>query len=290
VASLQGGVITRAQLSATGLGRGAIDHRAATGRLYQVHRGVYAVGRPALESLGREWAAVLSLAGHGVLSHATAAALWGLTDQRPAEVVATVVGRDVRPRSGLRTHRTAELDRADIRNRHGLPLTGPSRTIVDLAGETDLADLENLFAEATIRRLTSERELRRAAERAPHGKPGIAAVRALFEMDGDPARLRSKAERRLLALIRAAQLPAPIVNGSFHGFEVDLRWPAQRLAIEIDGARFHDHRIAFERDRRRDQILVASGYRVMRVTWRQLEREPLAVIARIAAALQLAAA
>lgn len=73
------------------------------------------------------------------------------------------------------------------------------------------------------------------------------------------------------------------------GYEVDMLWRAEKLVVEVDGHAFHSHRAAFERDRARDQALVAAGYRVIRVTWRQLEREPLAVLSRIAASLHTGA-
>jgi very-short-patch-repair endonuclease len=69
------------------------------------------------------------------------------------------------------------------------------------------------------------------------------------------------------------------------GWEVDVVWPEHRLVIEVDGYTFHGHRVAFERDRRKDQALMTAGYRVVRVTWRQLVDEPLAVLVVIATAL-----
>jgi very-short-patch-repair endonuclease len=96
---------------------------------------------------------------------------------------------------------------------------------------------------------------------------------------------RSEAERRLLELVRAADLPAPQTNTRVAGLEVDMLWPAQRLVVEVDGYEYHGPRVAFERDRRRDARLLAAGYRVLRVTWRQLMTEPERVIAVIAAAL-----
>jgi very-short-patch-repair endonuclease len=107
---------------------------------------------------------------------------------------------------------------------------------------------------------------------------------------GNPAFTRSEAERRLLALIRAAGLPPPRTNVHVGPYEVDFLWPAHRLVVEVDGFAFHSSRAAFERDRRRDADLQARGLRVTRVTWRQLEREPHAVVARLAAALALRAA
>ncbi len=99
------------------------------------------------------------------------------------------------------------------------------------------------------------------------------------------ARLRSPLEARLLALISADGLPMPLCNrkvevGGKH-LEVDFLWPEQRLVVETDGRRYHDNPSAFERDRLRDRALHLSGYRVVRVTWAQIEREPSALVSAI---------
>ena len=104
-------------------------------------------------------------------------------------------------------------------------------------------------------------------------------------MTGTPALTRSEAEERLLTLIRSAELPAPETNIRIGRHEVDLVWRDQRLIVEVDGFRFHSSRSAFERDRRRDAELGTLGFRVMRVTWRQIVDEPQALIARLATAL-----
>ena len=96
---------------------------------------------------------------------------------------------------------------------------------------------------------------------------------------------RSEAERRLLALIRRARLPIPRTNVRIGRHEVDFHWPEQRLVLEVDGYAFHSSRRAFERDRLRDAELQALGQRVMRATWRQIEREPQALLVLIAGAL-----
>jgi very-short-patch-repair endonuclease len=103
--------------------------------------------------------------------------------------------------------------------------------------------------------------------------------------DARPALTRSQAEERFLELIRAADLPTPDVNTPLHGFEVDFLWREQRLVVEIDGYAYHSDRQAFEGDRSRDATLAAHGYRVIRVTWRQLRDAPTAVVARVAQAL-----
>jgi very-short-patch-repair endonuclease len=69
------------------------------------------------------------------------------------------------------------------------------------------------------------------------------------------------------------------------GHEVDVLWREHKLIVEIDGSAFHSVRSSCERDRRREQELVAAGYRVIRVTWRKLTAEPVAVAARLATAL-----
>ena len=123
--------------------------------------------------------------------------------------------------------------------------------------------------------------------RRPHaiGCRGIDRLRAVLGRDGDAAITRSEAEERLLALLRASRLPAPLTNQRATGCEVDFLWPEQRFIVEVDGFAFHGSRAAFERDRRRDADLQGAGYRVMRVTWRQLVDEPEATLVRIAQAL-----
>jgi very-short-patch-repair endonuclease len=158
-----------------------------------------------------------------------------------------------------------------------VPLTSPERTLLDLAATTDPRTLERAVHQAR----SSER-LQEAIERHA-GRPGAAALQALL----DAPLTRSEAERRLLHLIRAAGLPPPRTNVRIGRFEVDALGPAERLVVEIDGFAFHGSRAAFERDRARDAELQALGYRVMRITWRQLERGPHAVVARLAAALAI---
>jgi very-short-patch-repair endonuclease len=97
--------------------------------------------------------------------------------------------------------------------------------------------------------------------------------------------LRSTLEARLLALVHAAGLPTPHCNRPIDlGKErvvVDFLWAEQRLIVETDGERFHDNPLAFERDRRRDRVLQLNGYRVVRFTHRQVEREPDALTATV---------
>lgn len=119
---------------------------------------------------------------------------------------------------------------------------------------------------------------------------GTAALRRLLTAAVNPAFTRSKPEARCLAVFRAAGLPEPGVNAPFESrsgrsYELDFLWRAAGLAVEFDSYAHHGDREAFEADRRRDADLAASGLTVIRITWRQLESEPEAVVARVALAL-----
>jgi very-short-patch-repair endonuclease len=140
------------------------------------------------------------------------------------------------------------------------------------------------MAEAQARRLTTRSDL--AALLALGPRAGVAALRPLLDADAPPSLTRSQAEERLLALIRAADLPPPETNVRIDGLEVDFLWRDARLIVEVDGFAFHSSRTAFERDRARDAVLAAAGYRVIRVTWRQIVNRPEALIARIATAVR----
>jgi very-short-patch-repair endonuclease len=231
-------------------------------------------------------AAILLFRGHAVLSHRAAAALWGLLEPTPGVVTVTISGRQARSRPGLRVHRTKHLDRRDIRCCKGLPLTSPPRTIVDLAADDGL---EQAVAVAFDKGYASPDEVRAAMVRAP-SRRGLARLKRLLETGSATGFTRSAGERRLRALLKAADLPQPLANQPLLGYVADFIWREEKLILEFDSFLFHSSRQAFEHDRRRDQRLAAAGYLVIRLTWRQLEQEPYAVIARIAQAIAARAA
>jgi very-short-patch-repair endonuclease len=287
LAERQYGVVSRSQLLAARLGPGAIATRVSGFRLHRLHRGVYAVGHRALVPLADEMAAVLACWPCALVSHRSAAtSIWQLLDGRP-EVVDLTVTRAHQPRRpGLRMHRTRRLAPEDVRVVRGIPATSPARTVVDLAEVATDRELERAFDEAMTRNLTTTASVTAAVERM-QGRRGTTRVRALLDRDSDPAFTWSEAEERLLALVRDAGLAEPAVNRRVGRHTVDFLWPDRRLIVETDGFRFHSTRSAFERDRARDGELTAAGFRVMRITWRQLTDHPLAVVAQVARALAL---
>ncbi|HMS63200.1 MAG TPA: DUF559 domain-containing protein [Solirubrobacteraceae bacterium] len=179
-------------------------------------------------------------------------------------------------------HRVERLERADRTVREGFPLTSPARTLADLAGVLDRDELDAALERARSGRLVRPAEVLAAVARGP-SRRGAGALRELLAER--PTLTRSEAERRLLALIGRARLPAPATNVRAAGHEVDCLWLRERLVVEVDGYAYHAGRDAFERDRRRDADLLAAGHRVIRVTWRRIVDEPEAVIAAIAQAL-----
>jgi very-short-patch-repair endonuclease len=274
--------VTRAQLVAAGLRRGAIAHRVAERRLHPVHRGVYLVGHPVPAPLAREMAAVLACGIGAALSHHWAAAVWELRPPARGAIDVTVAGRNPGLHRGIRIHRVRRLDPLDVRRYRAIAVTAPARTLLDLGEVVPRHHLERAIAEGLRRRLIETDQLLDLLGRSP-GRRGGAALREL--LNHDPAFTRSEAEVRLLALLRAAGIPPTDVNVRLGRHEVDFLWREQRLVVEFDGYAYHSTRAAFERDRGRDADLQAAGYRVMRVTWRQLIETPEAVVARIAQAL-----
>lgn len=280
LAGRQHGVLHRAQLLAAGVSPGVVTRMTRSGALHRLHRGVYAVGHLALPPFAAEQAALLACGEPSLISDRSALYLWGLA-ARPPDVHVTAVGHHCRRRSGIRVRVLPAIDQRDIRHRQGIPLSSPCRTLIDVAATVGPAELEDALAEARVRKLVRDGELEAALKRVGRVR-GAAAMRRFLAHEGGPAITRSTAERRFRTLLRQAELPQPQSNWRAAGYEVDFLWEAERVVLEVDGWRFHGHRRAFERDRKKDMVLRDAGYLVIRVTWRQFTEQPLVVIAHVA--------
>jgi very-short-patch-repair endonuclease len=287
LAARQHGVVARSQLLGAGVPEHAVDYRLNRSRLRAIHRGVYASG-PIAGPYQREAAAVLSYGKSAVLSHRTAAGLWRLTPPQPLNcpVDVTRAGGRRRPRRGVRLHHVERLLADEKEQKEGLPLTTPARTLLDLASCSGPHELERAFAAGERHGVVTRDAVEALLGRHP-GRRGVRALRALIEAPDGPALTRSEAEARFRALLRRAAVPRPEANVLVEGLEVDFVWRAQSLVVEIDGFAHHAGRQAFERDRQRDGVLVAAGFRVLRVTWPQLANEPEALLVRLARALAI---
>jgi len=278
-------VVTYRALAAAGVGANLITLRVATGLLYRHHHGVYLLDPPEKASrITLMTAAVEACGPTAVLSHQSAAELWGLLSPHTGFIEVTVIGHNAGDRPSIRRHRVRELDPADVRTRQGIKVTSPARTVLDNYRHPLV---EELVATAFDKGLVTDRQIEASIERSPTRR-GVRRVRGILSQRGGARLTRSWGERRLLSLIREAGLPVPLTNRMLLGFKVDALWPELKLVVEVDGYEFHGDRDAFENDRARDAALVAHGYTVLRFTARQLRDHPLIVLGQLAAALALA--
>lgn len=302
LAAQQHGVVARRQLTGLGLQRETIAVRIRHGWLRPLHRGVYAVGDRKLDHPGRCLAAVLAAGGRSgrelgagehsavIASHLAAAALHGMLESRDRDAIDVTAVAGHRPRPGIRAHRSRTLDGIAV-VRAGIPCTSVERTLVDIAGTGSARLFERAWSRTAsggrIRAGALERELDSAPTRS-----GTARVREALVADHAylAQTTRSGFERRVLLALRDAGVPRPAANRWVQlddgtGFEVDLVWPAQRVAIEIDGEAVHAHPTAKRRDGERDRALGRAGWRTLRIGEREFADDPARAVARVRRAL-----
>jgi Protein of unknown function (DUF559) len=195
----------------------------------------------------------------------------------PIEV--TVPGASGRGRRGsIVVHTSACLRVADRAARAGIPVTSIPRTLLDLATTLSSTQLSKAFEEADRSGLLERTAVLQVlgGSAGHHGAGRLATLAPEWLAPSEGA--RTELERRFLRLCVQAGLPEPAMNVTLCGFEVDALWPRARLVVELDSYGFHTHRQAFERDRARDAALQLAGYRVIRVTWRRIDRAPRALV------------
>lgn len=236
-------------------------------------------------------AATLACERGTVLSHGSAAELLDLWDKRLPIVHVIPPDWSGRKISDIRWHRVRLPEADEIAVRDGILCTTISRTIVDMAGQSGWGQLRRLVEQAAILRLLDPDEIDLVLSRSRRrGAPRLRAVLSPWRCLPKDLRIRSRLEARLLPILIEEGLPSPRCNTRLqidgHRLEIDMLWEKQKLAIETDGEETHGTPVAFQRDRLRDQLLLASGYRTARVTWLQVQGEPTAVARRIARMLQ----
>jgi very-short-patch-repair endonuclease len=247
--------------------------------------GLYAVGHahPPLE--GRFLGAVKACGPEAVLSHHSAAALWGILAWEHRYPQVTVPAGVYRRHPRLRLHRSARLGPDDIARHRGIPVTSPARTLVDLAATLTSRALRRAIGQALALGLTNLVELVETLHRAgrSHGTAKLAAILAR-----SPAPTLSELEDVVLELILRGGFEPPRVNVALrldgHRVVPDFRWPAQRLVVEADGAAWHDNPVVREADAERQALLERHGERVLRVTWCQAVERRAETLARLRAA------
>jgi hypothetical protein len=286
----QHGVVTRAQLLALGMSARSIEHRLVNGRLHTVMRGVYAVGRPSVGKRGWWMAAVLACGPEALLSHRSAAALWGIRRAQTAEVqredVHVVVPRgNSKLRPGIRAHRRHDHAAPGRREVDGIPVTHPVATLVDLAVGLPDGQLEAAVNEADHLRLVDPERLRAEIDALPRW---LGSERLCGLLDKPTVTLTTtELERLFLPLALKAGLPVPLTQAWLDGYRVDFYWPDLGIVVETDSLRYH--RTAFKQasDKRRDNAHAGSGLTPLRFTHGHILHEPAYVLKTLTRAARL---
>lgn len=294
LAAAQHGVFAHAQAVDAGVSTSAIARRVAAGRwdrlLPRVYRlaGALATGRQAAH------AACLWAGPAAVVSHATAGVLWKLDGVDTDRVHVTVPGHCA-PSSPLVDVHRCRVDDADHTTFDSIPITTPARTLVDCVATLDDEALETALEGALKRGLFTERFLRwRLDALASRGRPGIPRLRGLLDARRDEAALERRLEVKVWRLLIRSGLPRPVrqhaITTSGRPYRLDFAWPDRRVAVEAEGRIVHGgRRRAFYNDRRRLADLVSTDWRVVPVTWEDVEARSTEWLTKLAQTLVLAA-
>jgi very-short-patch-repair endonuclease len=244
-----------------------------------MHRGVYAVGHRALTQHGQAMAAVLSAGSDALLSHQSAAWLWGISAWPPPlpEVTVTSTIRHARP--DIQIHTSRVLVAVDRAVEVEVPVTAVPRTLLDVAGA---AQGNVRWALPRAKRL-GLLDLIAIDEMLGRSKGLRGAARLRIALDRYRTRVftRSDLERDFLELVKRAGLPRPAMNLFIAGYELDAYWSDLRFAVELDTYDYHGDEISFEEDRVRHEDLKLAGIEMVRITGERMDREPRAVAARL---------
>ncbi|MBV8432525.1 MAG: hypothetical protein JO244_15280 [Solirubrobacterales bacterium] len=287
IAAGQHARVHRGQLLAAGVDPSAIKRRLRNGRLELVHRGVYGLPHTADLPLAADTAALLACGAGAILSHHSAATVWGLRPGTARPVHVTIPGRRGCPApAGVQVHRSTTITAADLQRHKGLPTTSPARTALDVAATLTDRDVERLLDEGLfVHRILTLGQIHDVIARAG-GHPGKARLARVAADHTQSTQTDSPPEERLLGLIRTAGLPEPRLGVPMLDYRLDFFWPELRLAVEVDAYGTHGSRVRFEADRRRDaRLLTEAGLVVVRLTRAMIERRPWEAIAVLARAI-----
>jgi very-short-patch-repair endonuclease len=262
-------VIARAQLLDLGMTPGAIRQRRLNGRLHEVHRGVYAVGRRELGRHGELMAAVLACGPGARLSHRSAAELWRMRGRVDGPIDVAVSGDAVHRRPGIASHRRRPTR---CRYLHRIPVADPVSVLIDLATCLPDEEVEDAVNEADRLDLVRTYRLRSALDDEPR-RPGLGRLKRILDAQTF-SRAQNALERRFLAIVRDAGLPAPDTQRRLERYRVDFFWPELGFVVETDSLRHHRTAAEQEVDLRRDQAHARAGLRTLRFTHSQVFHRP----------------
>ena len=284
LAERQYGVVSIRQLERRlGYSRKAVQREVASGHLHPLYRGVYAVGHRAIPPHGHCLAAVLASGPNALLSHGSAAWLWGISRYGPAPLhVTSPVPR--KPRARIHLHHSRILTAADRAIEENIPVTAVPRTLLDCASESRFSRVQRMLERSEELKLFDLGPTEELLDRS-RGHAGWGRLRRAIALYAPVPFTRSGFERLFFEAVLEAGLPRPATNYVEAGFELDVYWPERRFAVELETYVTHGTQAAFERDHVRDEDLKLAGIELIRVTDIRFHREQEAVLERVATLL-----
>jgi very-short-patch-repair endonuclease/predicted transcriptional regulator of viral defense system len=290
IARGQHGLITRAQALEVGISISAIRRRTSAGLWERLLPGVYRIAGVPASGRQAVVASVLWAGAGALVSHRAAAALWEMPGSWGIEVELTVPYTRAPKSPRVTVHRSLRLDRADRTKLDGIPITTPTRTLIDVAASIADEALEAAVEDALHRGLTTSRRLRaRLDSLGGKGRAGSEALGALLQQRGRVAALESVLEVKVWRLLTRSGLELPArqhwVRACGRRYRIDFAWPGRKLALEADGWSTHGTVGSFRADRSRSADLASCGWRVIPATWEDVERHPDVLLERIGRAL-----
>lgn len=288
----QHGVVSRAQARAEGMTARQIERRVGSGLWVREHRGVYRHVATPSTPMSRLLAAWVAYGG--LASHRSAAALHRIDGYQLDVVELSVAHGSNRAVKGVCFHQSTQLGLAKPVDRDGILVTGRARTVLDLAAVVPRRRLDR-----TVDAVLRDGQLRVSdlwgvlASHCRRGRPGCASLKAsLEERFADGSVPLSEWSRMVAELLADAGLDYPALEHRVHDAcgafvaQVDLAYPAHRVAIELDSARWHDNRESFVDDRRRRNEITLAGWDVLNFTWNDYANRPRALCETVVRALE----
>lgn len=289
----QQGAFTREQARQAGFSDSRIDRYVASGRWIRAHHGVYRDRNVARTPEQDAIAACLAAGERSVASHRTAARLWGLNVPAPEAVEVTLPWNARSTIPSIRPYRSRHLGRLDVARLGNVPITTPSRTLLDLASCLDASVLEIALDTFWRRRsLSPERLAPYLWGTSSRSRPGAHTLRVLVGERVGKRPPGSDLETVAVRALRDARVPEPVrqhpVRTRVGLRRLDLAYPDHMLGIELDGFDWHARdRRTFDDDRVRQSELERLGWTFKRFTWTHVTRDRIWMITTVAEALGL---
>jgi very-short-patch-repair endonuclease len=277
IAAGQRTLVRTDQLAACGLDKDAVAHRVASGWLHPVFHTIYSVGCGVLPPLALELAALLACGKSSLISHRSAAFVWGLIKEAPAQVEVSVVERECRSRKGIRVHRIKQIDERELRRHEGLWISSPARALLEIAATLPRHGLSDAVGEGIGGRLVNRAQIEATLARNP-GRRGSARLAEVIGDEDATTITRSRAEKAFLKLMRESGLPMPQANQKLGRYVPDFMWREQRLIVEIDSYTFHGGPNGFDSDHDKDLVYREAGFDVLRPTRSHVINEPMRIL------------